>query len=86
MSFLEYLGLEYLFRRDTAESSISIEGIFGLIGFILWILMDIFRPELCRYGVAVFNLLIVPILLCMIIVKFIRTFKNSQKKKMCIFF
>ena len=63
MSFLEYLGLEYLFRRDTAESSASIEGIFGLIGFILWILMDIFRPELCRYGVVTFNLLIVPILL-----------------------
>lgn len=86
MSFLEYLGLEYLFRRDTAESSASIEGIFGLIGFILWILMEIFRPELCRYGVVTFNLLIVPILLFMIIVKFIRTFKNSQKKKMCIFF
>lgn len=86
MSFLEYLGLEYLFRRDIAESSASIEGILGVIGFLLWILMEIFRPELCRYGVVVFNLLIVPILLFMIIVKFIRTFKNSQKKKMCIFF
>lgn len=86
MSFLEYLGLEYLFGGSASKSSATIGEIFSVIGFLLWILMEIFRPELCRYGVVVFNLLIVPILLFLIIVKFIRTFKYSQKKKMCIFF
>ncbi len=80
MSWLEYLGLEYLLSDDNHLDFSGLgSGIFFLFCLLCWLIVGIFQGDLLDQGAAVFNLLASIILLVLTIIKYIRMFKKENK-------
>ena len=83
MSWLEYLGLEYLLGDGKGNSEgLSFGGLVFLIGGACWLLMSIFQASLVNKGIVVFNLLISILLLLLTVIKYIKAFKFMGKDRL----
>lgn len=87
MSWLEYLGLEYLLGDDNHIDFSGLgTGMVLIFGIVCWLIVAIFQGDLVDQGAAVFNLLASIILLVLTIIKYIKAYKkaknNSISKKL----
>lgn len=81
MSFLEYLGLDYLFNEFEEFSAGGIVGeIISVIGFFGWIILILFGGQVVDQGIVVFNLLVAVILLLLLIMNLGRDFLLAKTK------
>jgi len=79
MSWLEYLGLEYLFSKDSDHIYDGLtSGLLLILGVGIWLLITIFKGDLIDKGAVVFNLFAALILLILSIIKYYRNYKNTQ--------
>lgn len=79
MTWLEYLGLEYLLSDKDFGEGISFGGLAFLVGGGCWLLLLFFRPALVNQGVVVFDLFIAVALVILTIIKFIKAYKMNEK-------
>ncbi len=79
MSWLEYLGLEYLLSDDNHLDFSGLgSGMLFLFGLFCWLIVGIFQGDLVDQGAAVFNLLASIILLVLTIIKYVKMYKNKD--------
>lgn len=88
MNFLEYLGLESLLGGgdglDAIGSSGAILGFVYIIGFVFWILMALFAPELLNKNATTFCLITSLLSLVMFLMILISDIKDKRDNKVLI--
>lgn len=80
MTWLEYLGLEYLL--DDREGKIYEgfgAGVILIAGIVCWLLVAIFQGDLVDQGAVVFNILTTILLFILTLIKYIRSIKYNDK-------
>lgn len=87
MTWLEYLGLEYLLN-DKDGSSVEGYGAGLLLigGIICWLLVAIFQGDLVDQGAVVFNMLTTILLFILTVIKYIKALKYNNKTITSIIF
>ncbi|MBQ9011827.1 MAG: hypothetical protein IJ093_04180 [Bacilli bacterium] len=82
MSFLEYLGLEYIFNsmdnKNSSDSATGCGGILFIVGVLGWLLLAIFRSSLIDKAAVVFNLIAFICIIISLGIKFYFAKKNNE--------
>ncbi len=79
MSWLEYLGLEYLLGDDNPLDFSGLgTGMVFIFGIVCWLIVAIFQGDLVDQGAAVFNLLASIVMLVLTIIKYVNVYKKSK--------
>ena len=82
MSFLEYLGLEYIFNsmdnNNSSDSATGCGGILFIVGVLGWLLLAIFRSSLIDKAATVFNLVAFIGIIIVLGAKFYFAKKNNE--------
>ena len=82
MSFLEYLGLEYIFNsmdnNNSSDSATGCGGILFIVGVLGWLLLAIFRSSLIDKAATVFNLVAFIGIIIVLGAKFYFAKKNNK--------
>lgn len=85
MSWLEYLGLEYILSDGKGfGEGLSFGGLVFLVGGGCWLLLAIFNSALVDKGIVVFNLFIAILLLIITAVRYIKNISYTSKSKLNI--
>ena len=82
MSFLEYLGLEYIFNsmdnNNGSDSATGCGGILFIVGILGWLLLAIFRSSLVDKAAVIFNALAFICIIISLGIKFYFAKKSNE--------